>query len=431
MAAKQIKCARGGGEGRSPKPARWIACASTKEVARAVAMFVRPGDVVAEIGSQLRDASHAVCDAVGPEGRASLVDVRRKFPGKARVSADRGSTSAMRREGDEEEFSERYKDRATFSEVKGFDAWRDALFFKNDGRDGDCESTYDALVVDISANAGNDLVLTSISLVRDFLAINNSISSTSGHEQDDGVKRHCRVVIVKSGGLQSWARRLVHAVKLIEGGASDSIRLHLSATDDEQLEPALPVVVASVGVDEYRQTMFHVVKRGDYALEVGSHCGVTTALLHGATVVKREGESCGGCLGVDIGPKIVEVAKRRYPDVPFAVADAWRTGRLLGLREALLPTTDMKAVGTNVPHVKNQRGYDIIYVDIGGISGGDGLLEAISLLTGLSNALEPRCIVIKSLCMRRLASSLVPFSEIWLQEKRRERQNLVSRGHTH
>ena len=59
------------------------------------------------------------------------------------------------------------------------------------------------------------------------------------------------------------------------------------------------------------------------------------------------------------------------------------------------------------------RGFDVLYADIGGLSGPDGILESLSLIDGLSYALEPRCIVIKSLCMRRLASSLRAYSDVW------------------
>ena len=57
----------------------------------------------------------------------------------------------------------------------------------------------------------------------------------------------------------------------------------------------------------------------------------------------------------------------------------------------------------------NKSIYDAVFVDVGGLSGENGLLEAISLISSISNSLEPRCIVIKSLCIRRLASNLVPF----------------------
>ena len=83
-------------------------------------------------------------------------------------------------------------------------------------------------------------------------------------------------------------------------------------------------------------------------------------------------------------------------------------------------STDETTISTGtIEQTKNLLGYDVVYIDLGGLSGGsDGLLESVSLLSAIENALEPRCIVIKSLCMRRLVSSLISFYE--LQNKERE-----------
>ena len=64
-----------------------------------------------------------------------------------------------------------------------------------------------------------------------------------------------------------------------------------------------------------------------------------------------------------------------------------------------------------------RRGFDVVYVDVGGLSGGDGILEALILLSSLEQALEPRCLVIKSQCMRRLSSTILSF---WQSPERRE-----------
>ena len=64
-------------------------------------------------------------------------------------------------------------------------------------------------------------------------------------------------------------------------------------------------------------------------------------------------------------------------------------------------------------HSDQDFGYDVVYADIGGLSGADGHLESLSLLESLGNALEPRCIVIKSLCMRQLASRIKFFPNVW------------------
>ena len=107
-------------------------------------------------------------------------------------------------------------------------------------------------------------------------------------------------------------------------------------------------------------------------------------------------------MGVDIGEKIIAAAKKRHPHVQFEVADAWDTLKLLKL----------KPPGTSL-------GYDAVYADIGGLSGAHGLLESLALIDAIGRALEPRIIVIKSMCMKRLATQLIPCSNV----KRRSPQN--------
>jgi hypothetical protein len=122
-----------------------------------------------------------------------------------------------------------------------------------------------------------------------------------------------------------------------------------------------------------------------------SHYGSTTTMLHDA--VKVDGD--GFCVGVDIGEKIIATAKKRYPHVQFEVADAWDSLKLLKL----------KPPGTAL-------GYDAVYADIGGLSGAHGLLESLALIDAIGKALEPRFICIKSLCMKRLATQLIPCSSV-------------------
>jgi hypothetical protein len=137
---------------------------------------------------------------------------------------------------------------------------------------------------------------------------------------------------------------------------------------------------------------------------LGCHFGTSTTLLD--KVAKGEDpNSLGRCQGVDVGPNIIKSAKEKFPHVSFEVGDGFKTGQLVRLKQK---------------HFKNQSSssiYDVMYVDIGGLSGSEGLLEVIALLSSIVNSLEPRCIVIKSLCVRRLASSLVPFSEVWMKER--------------
>jgi co-chaperonin GroES (HSP10) len=368
---------------KKKKAVKWIACSTTKMVASAIQMYIKEGDTVAELGSQLRESSTALCDAIGPEGRAVLVDIQRKFPNEKK---DQARTTAMRRRGEEETF---YPDRATFAETKSFESWRQALFFSDKGK-----SKYHGLVVDVGAVAGNDLDLTCLSLVKEFLALN---TAADGDDEDD----ICRVVIIKSGSLYELAKRLFHAEKIFTGVQSL----------DSGFDKGVTSIIGTVGVDEYRKTIPYVVKEGDAVIEVGSHFGTSTTLLHNAARGQQDCDSSiGGCIGVDVGAHIIKSAKKKFPNVPFEVGDAWKMAELARMKS--------KYFSDHPSH----RVYDAVYVDVGGLSGSEGLLEAISLLSSITNSLEPRCIVIKSLCMRRLASSLVPFSEVRKMERERQTQ---------
>ena len=50
----------------------------------------------------------------------------------------------------------------------------------------------------------------------------------------------------------------------------------------------------------------------------------------------------------------------------------------------------------------NGEGYDVICVDVGGLSGDNGLYESLSLLRELTHMFRPRlkAIIIKSACVR-------------------------------
>lgn len=355
---------------------------------RAILEYVKEGDVVAELGSQLRDSSISLCEAVGPSGYAVLVDIERKSPNEKK-GQDR--TSAMRRNGDEADF---YADRATFIETKDFEFWRHALFFRNDVQYCTKEG-YNALVVDMSNVAGNDLDLTCISLVKEFVSLN---AGSGEHENP------CRAVIVKSKSLHNLARRLHHAQRIISG--SQSI-----------IEERGTAIIAAVGVDQYRQTIPFVVRKGDVCCEVGCHLGTSTVLIDEAAYRGGEADAdqataTGGCVGLDIGSSIIRSAQKKYPLVSFEVGNGFKTGEVARL------------TGKHFLNRENSssRIIDAVYVDIGGLSGAEGLLESLSLISSITNALEPRCIVIKSLCVRRLASSIVPFSDVWREMKSLQKQ---------
>ena len=148
-------------------------------------------------------------------------------------------------------------------------------------------------------------------------------------------------------------------------------------------------------------------------IEVGCHFGRTTVLLDSAVNCGRDGDKEGFCIGVDIGPKIIATARKEYEHIPFEVVDAWQTLQLLKIK--MEHKHSRKDGGWDS---QQSLGYDIVYADIGGLSGANGLLESLALLDSLAKALEPRCIVIKSLCTNRLASQLIAFSKVWNKIKK-------------
>jgi hypothetical protein len=329
-------------------------CSSSIELERAVSFFCRPGDCVLEMGAQLSDASLKLCQIVGPEGKAFLVDVERS-------DAKSGRCSHRDIQG-----FDNFKC-ATTMVLPTLEEWKERLF---SGKEH-----YDVIIVDLGHIIGNDLYLTTLSLANDILSEANP-----------------RVMLVKSKSLSSLARRLVPSQRLLDGSwvlpREGLIRSHE------------PFIFPAVGVSDYRSTIPFTVQPGDAVLEVGCHFGTTTHLLHEATKNTKleEGQLPGLCIGVDIGPKIIRNAKSQYPGITFEVGDAWRTLELLKMRS------------------DGGLGYDVVYADIGGLSGAHGVIEALSLVDSLANSLEPRCIVIKSLCMRRLGSRLKPFSEVWAKQ---------------
>lgn len=334
---------------------RWITCSSTKELAVAIKNYVRPGDSVAELGAQLREVSTAICESLSEEssGEALLVDVSRKFPKNLQGTR----TRAMRLPGDEVDF---YPNVSEFVEIAELDDWRSAF-------GGSTTRNFDVFVLDVNAIVGNDLEWTSLSIIREFAALYQP-----------------RVVLVKSMSLNQWASRLVHGQRWI-----------LNQGQHQDIPPTH--VIATVGVHEYRKTIPFTVKPGDSVLEVGCHFGTSTQLLHEAADAGNGEPS--RCIGVDVGSKIIREAKKKYPSIYFAVGDAWKTASLLRLQKDFDQTHQLQS---------KREGFDVVYIDVGGLSGNDGLLESLCLISSIINALEPRCIVIKSLCMQRLSSALTP-----------------------
>eukprot|EP00966_Prymnesium_polylepis_P191222 4432013-Prymnesium_polylepis.1 len=63
------------------------------------------------------------------------------------------------------------------------------------------------------------------------------------------------------------------------------------------------MVVATVGVAEYRRAALQLLEAGGSALEIGSHTGTSTAMLHDAAAARG-----GRCVGVDVSESIIKRA---------------------------------------------------------------------------------------------------------------------------
>ena len=273
-----------------------------------------------------------------------------------------------------------YPDVATFIEIPQLQDWSEA-FFEIDKDDENM--SYDIFVLDVNSIVGNDLEWTSLSIIQQFESMNKNIADKNSNDDKE------LIVLVKSIGLTQFGSRLVHSIKW------EGTDVHKSA-----ISP--PHIVATVGVQEYRNTIpATVTSKDDVVLEVGCHFGTSTAILKAHS---------NHVLGVDVGSKIIKQAQQKYPGIPFRVGNAWKTAELLRLQQECL----------NQDNSKRKIGFDVVYVDVGGLSGSDGLLESINLISSIRYALEPRTIVIKSACMQRLSSKLVPFWQILKKEQERQ-----------
>ena len=226
------------------------------------------------------------------------------------------------------------------------------------------DERFDCVVVDAAALLGFDLPLDTLALC-------------------EGLRRRQDTpptVLVRSSALATLSGRLVAGDDLER--IARVLRMHdeRPSLDETRIYEAQPVIVGARGVREYRSCIDTVVRPGDRVLEVGCHFGTTTAMLANAG---------GYALGVDVGTSIIASAKEQHPTIDFKVGDAWGVGGLARLGP-----------------------WDAVFVDVGGLSGADGTLDALALARSLGAALEPRAIVMKSKCLRKLAKSLAPSTRL-------------------
>lgn len=357
-----------------------VCCASSAEVLNAITVFAKPGMRVLEFGSEFGEVSAHLCQVIAASsgapsngdaadrstcGEAWLVDKRRSEPKSGRMPSRDVDAFVSGKN-------------VHFIEIDELSEWSRKVPLHH-------KQGYDILIISVTHILGHDLYMTILALADEIL---------------QAIPNEPKAVIVKSRALSSLSKRLIHAHRLFDGTTvlppyGNNSDTHSTATTATMSRSSQPYWIAGVKVDDYRRTIPFVVQPGDAILEVGSHFGRTTKLLDDAGRY---------CIGVDIGPKIIANAKRQYPDVAFSIGDAWKVLSLLKLRKSIKG--------------EDELGYDVVYADIGGLSGSDGHLESLSLLDSLGYALEPRCIVIKSLCMRQLAGRLKAMPDIWAKYNR-------------
>ena len=224
------------------------------------------------------------------------------------------------------------------------------------------DENFDCVVLDAAALLGFDLPLDTLALC-EALRRRQETPPT---------------VLVRSSALATLAGRLAAGDDLTRIARILHMHDERPSLDETRIYEAQPVIVGARGVREYRACIGTVVRPGDRVLELGCHFGTTTALLADAV-------GLGYALGLDVGPSIIAKAQEEHPGVDFMVGDAWGVGGLARLGP-----------------------WDAVFVDVGGLSGADGTLDALALARSLGAALEPRAVVLKSKCLRRLAKSLTP-----------------------
>ena len=168
-------------------------------------------------------------------------------------------------------------------------------------------------------------------------------------------------------------------------------------------------LVAADLVHDYRNAALACVTQlllpGECALEIGAHIGATTVLIHDALVANGG----GACVGVDVSDAIIGRAKKLHKHVPFDVADAWD---VQSLRAALERAANgARAAGITAAREGKStslRAPALLLVDVGGLSGANGTLDALALIRMLCAVFHAslRALVIKSSCMRTLARQL-------------------------
>jgi protein-L-isoaspartate O-methyltransferase len=390
-------------------PPRVIACVSSAEVRHLAPYLLARGDRVVEIGSSLGAVTAALRDLVGAGGGGGggavlAFDKARKMARGGRHADAFRNTSEM----PGVEFSE-LAGSCTAADICASVLQHLVAPASSSSFSGGVQAVK-AIFLDTSSLSGLDLFLDFVQLVRLIAALLGPVTGA-------------RYIVVKSKVLRQCSRRYFGATRLCQKGAAPALlgrfRRELALASSERhmkagwRDPG-PIVLGTRRVHEYRQAAVLCVRPGDDVLEIGCHCGKTTALLMESQVGARL------AIGVDIGPKIVKEAQKRYPHCKFRTADAWDTRTLLELANEFCaqpqPIEEQEEAAAAAAAAAEsstsafRSSFDVILIDVGGLSSDSGLMEALALIRQLSHAFRPRlrAIVIKSACVRSFCGELTP-----------------------
>jgi SAM-dependent methyltransferase len=255
------------------------------------------------------------------------------------------------------------------------------------------------ICVEVDDVYGSDVVCDAIALVRLLRCVFEEEPRCDAPNQEKQAKQPPRAltVLVRSRNLSTHARMNWNAHKFMDPSSA-------VARSPSKIPTSC---IHAVGVNDYRLTVPYVVQKGDVCLEIGCCVGTTTELI-----AKHAGPT-GRVVGIDIGRSCIEQAIAAHhrsgsgsggggsgsgggggSKVEYLVGDAWDTASLYRISQS----------------------FNVIYLDVGGISGADGEMEALALLRQLVCAFarrpaDPerrlRAIVTKSRCLRDHANSWI------------------------
>ncbi len=145
---------------------------------------------------------------------------------------------------------------------------------------------------------------------------------------------------------------------------------------NEQQYKLKTLLVATRGVEEYRETIQKYIKPNDRVLEIGCEWGTTSEIIS---------QYSKNLLATDISIKCIEQAREMRPQLHFDTLDVY----------------DMKkAMSFNIDFNK-------MYIDVSGLSGYRSLLDVIALLDLYSSVFPMEVIVIKSGALKNFAKRCI------------------------